>query len=308
MAESGVQVKGEPVYRYRSSWFQLSRPMTWCGTISPILAGSVLASGRGDFRFDLMVVLLLSAMLIQISANMLNDYFDFKGGQDQERWEEVPGSTDQRPLHHQIPVVAVSLLTIAVLLGAWLAANVGWWITWVGTAGIAAAVSYSAGKKSLASLGLGEATAFLFLGVVATLLGYSVQAGTLGVPVVGVALLYGLLISLMILTNNLRDIDKDEAFRRTIVIRIGRTYARFFLTLLLILPYAGLFLLIGTGTITFFASLSVFAMPFALRLLFAFGKAGTKDKEKLAMKAAARHHWVFGGLLVVGLLVGQILS
>ncbi|SDJ45762.1 1,4-dihydroxy-2-naphthoate octaprenyltransferase [Salimicrobium halophilum] len=307
MAGSGVRVKGEAAYRYKSSWFQLSRPMTWCGTISPILAGSVLAAGTGSFRFDLMAILLVSAILIQISANMLNDYFDFKGGQDQDRWEEALDNQDSRPLHHQIPIVAVTLLTIAVLLGGWLAIVVGWWITWIGTAGIVAGVCYSAGKKSLASLGLGEATAFLFLGMVATLLGFSVQTATVSFPAVGVALLYGLLISLMILTNNLRDIDKDEEFRKTMAIRIGRTHARTVLSMLVALPYAGLLLLMVTGAITPFAVLAVLALPFSSQLPRAFGKSGTKETEQLAMKAAARHHWVFGGLLVLGLWTGNFL-
>ncbi|GFZ89954.1 hypothetical protein GCM10010978_31370 [Compostibacillus humi] len=51
------------------SWLQIVRPLTFSGTISPILAGTGLASLHGEVRLDLLIVLIAAALCVQISAN-----------------------------------------------------------------------------------------------------------------------------------------------------------------------------------------------------------------------------------------------
>src|SRR5690625_6973253 len=75
-------------YYYRNSWVQLIRPMTLTGTLTPILVGTGFAAINGTIRFDIFFALLLSSLLVQAATNMLNDYYDFKYGQDQEKRSE----------------------------------------------------------------------------------------------------------------------------------------------------------------------------------------------------------------------------
>src|SRR5699024_12453242 len=99
------------------SWFQLVRPMTWTGTLSPIIAGSLYAGQLHHFDLTGFILVMLAALFIQSSANMLNDYFDFRNGQDKERWTYIPDV--KRRLRHVfqfILYVAAVTFTIAIII------------------------------------------------------------------------------------------------------------------------------------------------------------------------------------------------
>src|SRR5699024_4040881 len=94
------------VYTYKKSWFLLMRQLTFTGTISPILAGTAVASLKSSIDVHLLIILLIAALFIQASANMLNDYFDFINGQDYDRWIMTKKRNDLSPSHSQIIYVA----------------------------------------------------------------------------------------------------------------------------------------------------------------------------------------------------------
>ncbi|MFG6115627.1 prenyltransferase [Halobacillus sp. MO56] len=277
--------------------------MTWSGTISPVLAGSLLAAKEEVFRYELMVLLLIAALFVQSGVNMFNDYFDFQNGQDKERWcKAQTASLSNYPFHHHVPYVATGLIATAALLGLWLAVLVGWWVAFVGLFGITAGIAYSAGRHSLASHGLGEATAALFLGIATTLLGYSVQTQRINLPVIFVGLIFALLISSMVLTNNIRDIEKDVGFRRTLAMRLGRRNAIWLLKLLLGGAYVGAIILAGTAVVPMEVLVVLAALPIAIRIPRSFH--GKRQEEQLVMKQAAWHHWAFGLLFGMGVFMG----
>ena len=60
-------------YYYRFSWMKLIRPMTLTGTITPILAGTALASVKGPIRLDIFIAMRAAAILGQAATNMFND-------------------------------------------------------------------------------------------------------------------------------------------------------------------------------------------------------------------------------------------
>lgn len=71
---------------YRNSWFQIIRPLTYTATLSPAIGGTALASTKGPVRIDLMIYVLVVGLFVQSAVNMLNDYYDYQKGQDQEKW------------------------------------------------------------------------------------------------------------------------------------------------------------------------------------------------------------------------------
>src|SRR5699024_3302368 len=106
---------------FKGRWFQLVRPMTGTGTLSPIIAGSLYAVQLHHFDFTGFILVMLAALLIQSAANVLYDYFDFRNGQDKERWTYIPDVKRRlRPVFQYIPYVAAVTCTIAILLGIWL--------------------------------------------------------------------------------------------------------------------------------------------------------------------------------------------
>lgn len=151
-------------YHFKQSSFQLIRPMTLTGTITPILVGTVFAAKLGDIRIDLLIGLLIASVLIQAATNMLNDYFDFKQGQDKDKWLLIKDEhVKHGPAYQSIPWIASAMLTIASGIGLWLAIESSWIIIPIGVISILAGIAYSAGTHSFASLGMGEVVAFIFL-------------------------------------------------------------------------------------------------------------------------------------------------
>lgn len=291
-------------YYYRYSWIHLTRPMTFTGTISPILAGTAFAAHHGQIRLDIFMAMITAALFIQAATNMFNDFFDFSHGQDEEKWILADYQDyHHRPAHHLIPYVAGSMLIVAAIIGAWLAYHSNLWIILIGTFGILAGYAYSAGSRSLSAVGLGETAAAIFLGIVPALLAYSVQGNLIDGEILLVALPFALLISTMILTNNLRDFEKDQDFRRTIVIRLGKMKATRLLNLLLILVYLLVIGLVLFQIVGATIGLVLFAFPAAIKLHWSFRYGASRSEEIAAMKLAAQHHWLFSLLFILGMLI-----
>ncbi|CAB3391404.1 prenyltransferase [Kyrpidia spormannii] len=291
---------------YRSSWLQLSRPMTWTGTIAPVLVGSSLAAGRGPVYPAPFLAMLLAALLVQGATNMLNDYFDVLHGQDLEKWA-APGDPGhgRGPAHRTIPTVAGAMFGLAVLLGAWLAVQTGWWVALAGTLGIVVGYFYSAGPRPLSSLGLGEPAAAVFMGPVTTALAFAVQGHRPDGAILAISLPSALLIASMILSNNIRDIAKDQGFRRTMAIALGRPRAVRLLTVLLTGSYLWLGVMVARGLIPWTASWAFLALPLAVRLRHSLRAGAPRSEEMAGMKWAAFHYWAFGLLFAAGLWLGR---
>lgn len=292
-------------YYYRFSWFHLARPMTFTGTICPMVVGTGLAAEKGQIHVGIFIILLIAALLIQAATNMLNDYFDFKNGQDQEKWITL-GDTSalHGPAHQAIPIVASSMILIAAVLGLWLAFHSSLWIILIGTFGILFGYLYSAGPRPLCSLGLGELVAAIFLGLATTILAYVVQGHPIDTQILAVSLPFALLIASMILTNNIRDIEKDHAFRSTLGIILGRRKAVLLLTALLTLAYMWVGLLMLFGVVFWMSGAVLIALPLAIKLRRSFHPEAKHIKEISCMKWAAWHHWAFGLLFGLGVWLG----
>lgn len=294
-------------YYYGSSWFQLMRPLTLSGTISPVLVGTGLAAMTGSVRIDIFIAIFVAAVLIQAATNMFNDYFDFLHGQDQEKWttaQEV--QSGHAPSHNAIPYVASFILAVAIGIGAWLASESSIWIILAGTAGIICGYLYSGGPRPLCSIGLGETVGAVFLGLVITVLAYVVQGNPLDIPILAVSFIFALLISSMILTNNIRDIEKDGQFRNTLATMLGKKRAVYVLTAILAIAYVWLLVMLSIGIVPWTSGTVFLAFPLAIRLLWSFRKGAKSREEMSGMKWAAYHHWAFGLLFAFGIWVGVL--
>src|SRR5699024_6021216 len=116
-------------YQFRGSWFQLIRPLTLTGTLTPILVGTAFAAKSAPIRWDFFVVFLIAATMLKARTNMLSYYFDFQNGQDKEKWLQPTNSSSiLSPTYEAIPYMAGFLLGIAISIGAWLAIESSLWM------------------------------------------------------------------------------------------------------------------------------------------------------------------------------------
>lgn len=111
----------------------------------------------------------------------------------------------------------------------------------------------------------------------------------------------------MILANNIRDIEKDRAYRLTTAILLGRLKAAYLLYILLAAAYVSVIILILVQVIDWLSGVVLLALPLAIRLSWSYRPRAKRHEERNGMKWAAYHHWGFGLLFASGIWLSSLL-
>jgi len=159
------------------AWLLASRPKTLTGAAAPVLIGGALAVrlGCGAFRPWAFVWCLLFAFVMQVDANFVNDYFDWKKGSDREDRLGPERACAQGWVTPEAMRRAIWLTTLAgCLAGLPLVWHGGWWMVLVGALCVAGCVLYT---THLSYLGLGDVLVLVFFGLVPVFFTYWCCAG-----------------------------------------------------------------------------------------------------------------------------------
>ncbi len=185
--------------------------------------GAALAWRDGVFRLDAALVCLLAALLLQIGSNLANDVFDFERGTDtHERLGPTRVTQAGLLTPAQVKFGMAVVFGLAALLGLYLIWLRGWVVAVIGIAAIAAAIAYTGGPFPLGYHGLGDAFVFLFFGLAAVAGTYYVQAGFVSAAAWWMTVPPGLIVTAILVVNNLRDIENDrKGNKRTLAVRLG---------------------------------------------------------------------------------------
>ncbi|MEZ4387685.1 MAG: 1,4-dihydroxy-2-naphthoate octaprenyltransferase [Candidatus Krumholzibacteriia bacterium] len=220
-----------------AAWLLASRPKTLPAAAAPVVLGTALAASLGSVRWSLAAACLAVAVVLQIAANLANDYFDARSGVDHPDRLGPVRVTQAGLLRPDQVLAGLSLcLAVGTLLGLWVAGQVGWWLLGLGAACLVGAVAYTAGSWSLARLGLGELAALVFFGPVACTGTVAVLAGTPPAVAWVAGLVPGLHAAAIMAVNNLRDLHTDRrAGKHTLAVRLGERRARLVPLLLVVL-------------------------------------------------------------------------
>ena len=289
-------------------WVEAIRPKTLVASIAPVMVGISLAVSDGFFEFLPSIATLLAATLIQIGTNLANDYYDFVRGADNE--DRIgPTRVSQAGLidPNKVWYAMVFALVLAFLFGVYLVEVGGWIIAAIGFVSILCAVGYTAGPLALAYNGLGDIFVFFFFGPVAVGGTYWVQSGVLAGDVVLAGVGIGALTTLILVTNNMRDIETDKvAGKHTLAVRMGLKASRVEYVVLLIIalitPVIGATSFDWPGYWSVLVALLTFMFAISpLRLIM-----GSNDPKvlMLALPSTARMVVVYAASLSFGLLVG----
>ncbi|MBP8242627.1 MAG: 1,4-dihydroxy-2-naphthoate polyprenyltransferase, partial [Thermoflexales bacterium] len=203
-------------------WIIAARPRTLPAAVVPVLVGSAIAWRQGGFRLPVFIAALAASVLIQIGTNYANDLFDYLKGTDKDR--KGPTRVTQSGLLTPRAVATGTAIVfgLAALIGVYLVSVGGLPILIIGLLSILAGVGYTAGPYPLAYIGLGDAFAFLFFGVVATAGTTLAHTGRLDPLAIAASVPVGCLVMNIITVNNLRDIPTDKvAGKHTLAVRIG---------------------------------------------------------------------------------------
>ena len=221
-------------------WLLATRPKTLPAAMAPVVVGSAMAYVHHRFALMPAIACLAVALLLQIGVNLANDFFDFSKGIDTEdRLGPVRVTQSGLIAPGRVKSAMTMVFVSSLLPGLYLISIGGWPVAVIGAASIIAALAYSGGPFPLASHGLGDLFVFIFFGLVAVCGTYYVQALDLRPMVVWMGIIVGLLITAILVVNNLRDIATDRnTGKRTLAVMIGKHKTRLEYTVLLAGAYA----------------------------------------------------------------------
>ena len=222
-----------------SNWLLAIRSKTLFVAVGPVLLGWALAIDDNGFHFWPAIGALAAAVLLQIAANLSNDYFHWKkGGDAATRLGSVRVMQGGLLSPLAVLVGAAVALFLATLIGWGLIIVGGWPIVLIGIAALLAAVFYTAGPYPLGYHGWGEVLVLVFFGLCAVGGTYYVTTLSCSWRVLWLSLPAGFLAVNVLLVNNIRDIESDMAAgKKTITVRIGPKRARQLFVLLLLISY-----------------------------------------------------------------------
>lgn len=285
-----------------------SRPKTLTASIAPVILGFSLSYISLKTLPDVSVAipLLVTAILIQILTNYVNDLFDFRKGKDTvKRIGPVrvlqSGLISDRAMTNSI----YALTAIIFLLGWYLVLHGGVPILIIGLLSVLGAYCYTAGPYPLAYNGLGEVFVFIFFGPVAVCGTEYMLTGTF----TDLGLMFGSILggiaSALLIVNNTRDIEEDRGTgKRTLVSLYGRNFANFLFGTSLLLPIFVTALLQAES----FPLVSFLAVTylFFLRLLKKFRKLKEGPEFNLMLGTIGKVLFIFSILasIVITLFLG----
>ncbi|MFH1330006.1 MAG: 1,4-dihydroxy-2-naphthoate polyprenyltransferase [Actinomycetota bacterium] len=283
-------------------WLLAARPATLWAAAAPVAVGAGLAWGEEAFRVDAFLVALAAAVLINIGANFANDASDARRGADgPERLGPTravaSGLISPRSMWTGVTVV----FALASAGGIYLAVIAGWPVLVIGVAALAAALAYTGGPCPYGYLGLGEAAVFVFFGLAATVGSRFVHDGTAPAAAWLLAVPVGLMVTAILVANNVRDVDTDRAAgKRTLAVVLGRQGGRRLYAAVVAGAFAVLALEAALGAVPRLCLLGLLAAPPAVPVTAAVLRETEPAALIRALRATARLHALMGGLIAVG--------
>lgn len=204
-------------------WILAIRPKTLPAAASGALTGTALAWFDGGFAPGPALACFAVALLLQIGSNLANDVYDDERGADTAD-RLGPTRVTQAGLlsRQQVKLGMKVVLAIAFAIGVYLTFVRGPLVLAIGLAAIVSAVAYTGGPYPLGYHGLGEVFVFIFFGPAAVAGSYWVQTGSVSAAAWLMSVPLGLIITAILVVNNLRDVEQDRiANKRTLAVRMG---------------------------------------------------------------------------------------
>lgn len=234
-------------------WIQSARLRTIPLAISGILLGVAVAKLHGNTDWQVSILAVITAILLQVLSNYANDYGDFLKGTDKAAGRKdrmlTTGSISEHTMKKALIIVAsLAFLTgISMLLVSFSHALINkqniFFFVGLGIAAIIAAITYTVGKRAYGYFGLGDIFVFVFFGIVPVLGMTKLLGCSFGFDIAIAGAGMGFLSTAVLNTNNYRDIETDRLSNKiTLAVRMGVKWNLFYHRILLILGFSGVFL------------------------------------------------------------------
>lgn len=277
-------------------FFQGIRPKTLAAAfVPPLCASAYVYFELKTFDLYILAHCLGLALFIQMATNFYNDGVDFLKGADENR--DGPLRIAKTSNIKQVFWFGHICLFIAFLFGVPLVMKGGAVFALLGVLSLFLAYGYTGGPFPLAYLGLGELFVFLFFGLLAFGGSAYLMSGSFEVSYLVIGSIFGLLSSVLIAINNLRDKDKDKLVgKRTLATRISQKSYLGVLDLFLFGPYLIVFYLFCFIELRFIFPILAVGLAHKIRFKLRDYKHPSELNECLSMSGK---HLIFFSLLFI---------
>jgi 1,4-dihydroxy-2-naphthoate octaprenyltransferase len=274
--------------------------------VSVSLAG-ILAFSSGSFDVVLFLATMVGLMLAHLASNMANDYFDVKHGVD-----KAESPTSQYRPH--------PLLTGDISKGSFKTAVIGMYVvalafalslSWVRglpvlmftALGLFFGLFYTADPVVYKKRSLGELAVFMVWGPLMVGGSYYVLTGSFDYGPMLVSTPIGLLVSLVLLANNLRDVEYDREVGVATIVHSKAQGLNLYKGLLLVI-YATTIALVAARLLSPFSLVTLYTLREAKGIVDVFEEEVPPVADPMTAGLALH----FGLLLLAGEVVGSLLA
>jgi 1,4-dihydroxy-2-naphthoate octaprenyltransferase len=201
----------------------------------------------------------------------------------------------------QVRNTAYALYLIAAVIGVFLTFRCGPLVLWLGIVGTAAGITYTAPPVSYKYSALGEFSVFLMWGPLMVTGAYYVQRQAVSAEALLISIPFGVLVALVLLANNLRDIryDSEKGILTLPIVLGARRGASLYLGLI-VAAYAAVAAMSVFGPLKPWSLIVLLSAPLAAKLL----RQMSRDVPLDADAQTAKLDTAFGLLLVLSMLAG----
>jgi 1,4-dihydroxy-2-naphthoate octaprenyltransferase len=296
------------------AWLEIVRPFAWTASLVPVALGATLAWRDDAFDGALFALVLGAALTLQAGTNVINEVFDVRNEvdtADSPRASKVllQGRMEASEAYRG----ALVLLGITAVIGGYLIAVRGPAMLAIGSAGLLGGYFYTAPPLHYKYRALGVPLVFVLMGPLMVFGAYYAISGHVTVDPWLIAIPAGLLVAAILHANDVRDVDDDRnAGFRTLSTIIGQERGAIFYIGLVLGAYAVVVILAGTGTLPWWALLTLITLPGSVAAIRAItAGAGLRGEVDAAAGInridlmSAQTHMTFGLLLTLALVLEE---
>jgi 1,4-dihydroxy-2-naphthoate octaprenyltransferase len=290
------------------AWYRAARPRTLTATYVPLGLAAMLALQERVFQLVPFVLALIGALFLQIAANLINEYYDYRRGAEDLKQSGQGMVIKQGVLTPQAVLIGAVVTVLAgVAIGLYLLTQSGPLLFWIGLSGVLVVIAYTAGPFPLAYNGLGEVAVFIFMGPLMVLGAWYVMARDFSPLALWVGVPIGFTVAAILHANNIRDMESDRTVnKRTLALMLGLRGARIEYIVLMLGAYVAVVLMVIAGIMPWTVLIAVVTLPEALRLIRIVTTSTDNAQLHMAQGRTAKQHGALGLWLIIGWVIWLI--
>jgi len=288
-------------------WVLATRPWSLVMTFVSVSLAGLLAFGSGSFNAVLFLLTMVGLIFAHLASNMANDYFDVKHGVD--KMESPTSQYRPHPLltgeiqWGSYKTAVIGMYVVALIFGLFLAWVRGLPVLMFTALGLFFGVFYTADPVVYKKRSLGELAVFMVWGPLMVGGSYYVLTGSLDYVPMLVSTPIGLLVALVLLANNLRDVDYDRTVGVETIVSDKESGLGLFKGLVLLI-YASTILLVVARLLSPFSLVALYTVREARGIITVFEEEVPPAADPMTAQLALH----YGQLLLAGELVNIILG